>query len=293
VTRTARSTDVDEKDLPTRSLVIDGVRTPCIDAGAGEPIVFLHGYPESRLAWRHQLAALSATHRVFAADWPGWGDSERRLDVIPDYDLEVERVGRLLDALELESTNLVMHDYGGFTGLGFVTRHGRRVRRLAILNSRAQRTFPLFPWLLFGSIGVSARTPGLAALLERLPIGAMHRLLLHGYLRRGCFDRERIDRYIGWMDTAEGRRWFRHFFVHYPLAVRPELAAALPRVACPTSIIWGDSDPYNPMSIAEELAAKIPNSTLVRLAGADHFVMEERPAEVNEALLALLARPAP
>jgi pimeloyl-ACP methyl ester carboxylesterase len=277
----------------TRTITIDGLRTPCVDMGRGEPVVFLHGYPESRLAWRHQLEALSRTHRVCAADWPGWGDSERSLAITPDYDSEVERIGHLLDALEIEAANLVVHDYGGFLGLGFVARRPERVRRLAILNSRAQRTFPGVRWLLFAALGVTARSAVLGPVLERSPLAAIHFALLDRYLRRGCFDRAEVERYVGWMRTAEGKRWFRHFFVHYPLAVRGELLPSLARISCPTTVIWGDEDPYNPFAIAEELAREIPGATLVRLRGADHFVMEERPEEVNEALREWLHRPSP
>ena len=275
----------------TRTITIDGLRAPCVDMGSGEPVVFLHGYPQSRLAWRHQLAALSATHRVCAADWPGWGDSERSLRALPDYDAEVGRVGLLLDALEIEHANLVIHDYGGFVGLGFVARHPERVRRLAILNSRAQRTFPGAPWLLFAAIGVMARSPVLGPLLERLPLARMHFVLFARYFRRGCFDRAQAERYVGWMRTREGARWFRHFFVHYPLAVREDLLPSLSRIRCPTTIVWGDEDPYNPIEIAEELAREIPGADYLRLRGADHFVMEERPEEVTAALRAWLARP--
>ena len=59
---------------------------------------------------------------------------------------------------------------------------------------------------------------------------------------------------------------------------------------CPTAVIFGDRDPYLPFSTARELADGIPDAALVRLRGADHYVMEERPREVTDALLALLKR---
>lgn len=70
-----------------------------------------------------------------------------------------------------------------------------------------------------------------------------------------------------------------------------DVAARLPAVRCPVAIIWGDRDPYCPFAIAEDLARRIPGGALTRLAGADHYVMEERPDEVTRALQDLLARP--
>ncbi len=52
----------------------------------------------------------------------------------------------------------------------------------------------------------------------------------------------------------------------------------------PTAVIWGDRDPYCPAWIARELAARSPEACLDWLPGADHYVMEERPAEVLAAL---------
>jgi pimeloyl-ACP methyl ester carboxylesterase len=71
----------------------------------------------------------------------------------------------------------------------------------------------------------------------------------------------------------------------------PGLSAGLGRIDCPTAIIWGDRDRYIPFSTARELAQRIPNATLIRLSGGDHYIMEERPNEVTAALLELLARP--
>lgn len=56
-------------------------------------------------------------------------------------------------------------------------------------------------------------------------------------------------------------------------------------------MIWGERDPYIPWRTARQLVAAIPRAELVRLPGADHYVMEERPDEVSAALLDLLSAP--
>lgn len=267
-----------------RDLVVDGLRVAVFESGAGEPCVLLHGYPQSHWCWRHVTAALARSHRVFAVDWFGWGESERSLRAAPVYDQEVARVGRLLDALGLEQVNLFGHDYGGFVGLGFALHGRERLLRLAILNSRAHLTFPALPYLQFAALSALARAP----LFERLPLYEMHRRSLRRYVVNGSWSPEDLERYLGWLRTRGGRRWLAHFYRHYRVRVRPELREGCRRVDVPTAVIWGDRDPYCPLAIAEDLAARMPRAHLVAVKGADHYVVEERPAEVSAALRTLL-----
>jgi pimeloyl-ACP methyl ester carboxylesterase len=270
---------------------VDGARVHYVEAGQGEVVLLLHGYPQDHRAWRHQIGALSARYRVIAPDWLGFGRSERRLDVAPDYEAESERIGRFADQLGLSRFNLICHDYGGYIGLGYVIRHADRVLRFALLNSRAHGTFR--PWFYRFSLvqGWVARHALMRRLAALLPLAALHRRGLRRYVALGCFSEELGQAYVSWMDPPAGRRWFYHFFAHYHLPVRPELGMGLANISCPVAIIWGDRDPYIPFSTAQELSARIARATLTQLPGADHFVMEERPDEVNQALEQLLATP--
>jgi pimeloyl-ACP methyl ester carboxylesterase len=259
-----------------------------VEEGSGEPVLLLHGYPQSASCWRHQIPALAAHHRVIAADWPGFGRSDPP-DSAPAYDAEVERVGRLADSFGLDRFNLVAHDYGGFLGLGYVLRHPDRVLRLALLNTRAHTIFR--PWFYRFSLGQRWAAMHTPALVRRLPLRRLHHVALRPYRALGCFDDALEDEYLGWMDTPRGRRTFVEFFTHYHVPEVPELGAGLSRIGCPTAIIWGDRDRYIPFATARELAERIPGATLTRLRGGDHYIMEERPDEVTAALLDLLARP--
>lgn len=259
-----------------------------VEAGEGEPVLLLHGYPQSASCWRHQIPTLAARHRVIAPDWPGFGRSDPP-PTPATYDAEVERIGELADSFGLDRFNLVAHDYGGFLGLGYTLRHPERVLRLALLNTRAHSIFR--PWFYHFSRGqrwAVTNTPGLA---RRLPLSRIHQLFLRPYRRLGCWDSAIEHEYLDWMDTPQGRHTFVDFFTNYHLPVVPWLAEGLNTIACPTAVIWGDRDRYIPVRTAFELADRIPNATLTRLRGADHYVMEERPAEVTEALVELLARP--
>ena len=251
----------------------------------------LHGYPQSLLAWRHQVAPLARQARVIAPDWFGWGLSERRLDTQPRYWDEVARIGKLMDALSVERCAIMAHDYGGHLAIGFAARFPERVSHLAVLNSRAHLTFPIKAFVQFGIFCALARTAPGRALVRRLPIGAFTRAALRQEAAaRGVFDEALIEHYAGWMSSPEGRRWLAVYFQHYAIPRRRDHTGLPGDIACPVSLIWGDEDPYCPFFIAEDLARLVPHARVVRVPGAGHFVMEERPDEVLRALLNLLNR---
>ncbi|WP_156688388.1 alpha/beta fold hydrolase [Mycobacterium sp. Marseille-P9652] len=269
---------------------VDGRKVHAIAAGDGEPVLLLHGYPQSASCWRHQIPALAADHRVVAPDWPGFGRSEPPATP-PTYDNEVDRLERLVRRLGWERFNLCAHDYGGFVGLGYAIRHPERVLRLALLNTRAHGIFrPSFYRFSAGQHRI-ATSPLLSAAARRLPLAGLHHVALARYRRIGCFDTALEGEYLGWMSTPRGRRTYWEFFAHYPVPAVGWLGDGLATLRCPVSVIWGDRDPYIPFATARELAGRIPGATLTRLDGADHYVMEERPREVSDALTSLLSRP--
>ncbi|GAB3570950.1 alpha/beta fold hydrolase [Amycolatopsis endophytica] len=82
-----------------------------VEAGAGEPVVYLHGIPDSWYMWHKSMADLSATHHVIAIDLKGYGQSDKRRG---DYRHEgvAGQLASLLDVLGLGRINLVTHDRG-------------------------------------------------------------------------------------------------------------------------------------------------------------------------------------
>ncbi len=278
-----------------KHLEIDGTTLAYVERGRSdaEPIVLLHGYLGSHLSWRHLIEPLAARHRVLAPDWFGWGASGRNAELAYDYDTEVDRLRRVLDALGLGSLNFFGHDYGGFLGLGFCERHRGRVRRLALLNTRAHRSFTRRWATIFGLLGAACRSRVLGPAAASLPLGPIHRRLCQPMLSAGTFDERSLDSYVGWMsrDPAAGR-FYARFFRDYEVQPRPDLAAGLPGISCPTAVVWGGRDPYLPLMIPTELKRDIPGAALTLIDGAGHFIMEERPTDVQRALARLLERPA-
>lgn len=274
---------------PRKEIQVDGAQLSLIDAGVGPVVLLLHGYPQSLLMWRHQIPVLLNSNRVICPDWFGWGQSEKSFNIKPRYWDEVDRIGKLLDALSIESCNLIGHDYGGFLALGFAIRWPRRVTRLGIVNSRSHRSFSAPIYRRFFFLVIGARIPLVKQVLAMMPLGHIHRKMLAPFAKLDCFDETLIEHYCGWMDSPTGKKWLLHFNRYYELPARNELAQSLASIKCPTAIIWGDQDQACPWSIAKSLATTIPHNFLYRIHGGNHYIVEEKPAEVLEAIEKLIA----
>jgi pimeloyl-ACP methyl ester carboxylesterase len=96
---------------------VRGLRLHCLEAGEGDPILLLHGFPTSSHLYRNIIPTLAKTHRVIALDLPGYGLSDKPLDAPYDFDFYTNTLNDLLDALGIERTNLVVHDLGGPVGM--------------------------------------------------------------------------------------------------------------------------------------------------------------------------------
>jgi len=109
------------------------VRLHYVTAGAGFPVVLLHGWPQSCYEWRHVIPGLAARYRVIAPDLRGLGDSSRPAG---GYDKKTvgDDVWRLLQQQDIGEFFLVGHDWGGPTAYAIAAAHPDAVKKLVILD---------------------------------------------------------------------------------------------------------------------------------------------------------------
>ncbi|MDH5421139.1 MAG: haloalkane dehalogenase [Acidimicrobiia bacterium] len=126
---------------------IFGKQMAYIDAGEGDPIVFLHGNPTSSFLWRFVMAELEGHGRLLAPDLIGMGDSDKVEESGPDaYTFAEHRryLDALLDSLDLgDRIVLVVHDWGSALGFDWANRHRERVRAIAYMEAIVQ---PIARW---------------------------------------------------------------------------------------------------------------------------------------------------
>ena len=123
-------------DLPVthHTAEINGIRMHYVTAGTGEPVVLVHGFPQTWYAWRKIIPALAARHMVIAPDLRGCGDTDR-----PDAAFEkrtaAEDIHQLVQHLGVGSVNLVGHDVGTMVSYAYAAAYRSEIRRLALMES--------------------------------------------------------------------------------------------------------------------------------------------------------------
>jgi pimeloyl-ACP methyl ester carboxylesterase len=268
-----------------RRIAGDGVTLAVLDEGAGQPVLLIHGFPDSHRLWRHQMRALTgAGMRAIAPDLRGFGESGRPA-AVSDYAVgrSVADMIALLDALEIERAHVVGHDWGGAVAWVLATFAPERVEKLVVLSvphpmvlrepSMEQREKSWY-MLLFQFEGVAEE-------LLRRDDWALLRTSL-----RGNGD---LDSYIADLSRpgalTAALNWYR-------AGAHPsgELGDRrdLPPVQAPTMGVWSTGDDYLIESMpasAEHVAAPFRYE---RVEGASHWLQLDQPERVNELLLDFL-----
>src|SRR5471030_98146 len=110
--------------------------------GAGEPVVFLHGFPTSSHLWSDVVPLMPAGHRLVVLDLLGYGRSDRPLGRRVDVLAHAGRVVQVLDELRIERACIVGHGLGGGIAQSLALRQANRVSRLCLVDSVAFDRWP-------------------------------------------------------------------------------------------------------------------------------------------------------
>ena len=113
---------------------VNGIRMYYRMSGSGEPVVLLHGFPETSHAWRKIMPALAEHYTVIAPDLRGFGDSDRP-DTGYDKRTVAEDVHQLIQQLGLGPINLVSHDVGMMVGYAYASMYPSEVKRLVLMEA--------------------------------------------------------------------------------------------------------------------------------------------------------------
>ena len=272
------------------------------DASA-DPIIFLHGFPESHRTWRHQLADLARDHYVIAPDQRGFARSSKPPNV-EDYSPEkpVADLIALADALGIGGFTLAGHDWGGAIAWLAALQHPERVRRLVIVNAPHplifQRSMFDNPAQREASQYIRAfRDPNFEKMIEAMGFDhffdasfARHA----GTAKIG--DEERAIYLDQWRQPGAFTamlNWYRAATVIVPaMDETPErpafLDAPFPNLAMPVLVVWGMGDKALLPVQLEGLDELVDDLTLIEI-DAGHFVPWEKPQAVTTAIRDFLA----
>jgi pimeloyl-ACP methyl ester carboxylesterase len=258
------------------------------EAGAGKPIVFVHGYLVDGRLWDGVVDQLSDRYRCIAPDWP---IGAQQIAMNPDADLSppgvAATIASFLEALDLEDVTIVGNDSGGAMSQVLVTRHPERIGRLVLTNCD---TYENFPPGIFKTMPPLAKLPGGMTLLS-LPFrsGAISRAAFKPFTRKPI----PAELIASWMNPGLNDRGVRHDLKKVTVGMNKrytlEAARQLRGSQLPILLAWAPGDKLFPLSGAERLAAEAGNARIVQIADAGTFVSLDQPQRLGEEIAGFVA----
>ena len=311
-----------------RFVQTNGIKMRIAEMGSGPLVVLLHGWPESWYSWRHQLPALAkAGFRVVAPDMRGYGKTDAP-SAVEDYDIQklTADVTGLLDALGERNAVIVGHDWGSFVAWYCLIFYPERFRGLVAMSVPYRGRSPespieimkkatgdnFFYMLYFQEPGVAEKE------FDADPRGILSRVYVSpdspreaptvtdpkraagGMIARlgapkgppSWLTPADLDYYVGEFREAGFRGGINYYRnIHRNWETTPQLANA--QIALPVLFVAGEKDLVLRGATAEQLTATM--SKFVRdlrgvklYPGVGHWVQQERPDEVNKAVIEFL-----
>ena len=251
-----------------------GIRLHYAEQGYGEPMVFLHGWPDSWFSFSRVLRLLPAQFRAYALDQRGFGDSERAVDGYAIASLATD-VRAFLDAVGVERATVVGHSFGSFVARRLAIAHPERVARLVLIGSG-------LPALNAVTREVQERLKDLPdpvppAFAREFQAGTVHLPVPEAFFERIIFESLKLPGHL-WREVLDNLLAY-------------EDATQLVRIAAPTLVLWGDRDALFPRADQEGLVAAIPDATLKIYRDTGHCPNWERPEAVVAELCAFMETP--
>jgi pimeloyl-ACP methyl ester carboxylesterase len=254
-------------------------------AGAGDPVLLLHGLGATKGSFLPTVAALAPSFRVIALDLPGFGDSYKPLTAPYHPPFFARAVVDVLDALELDRAHLIGNSLGGRIALEVGLRHPERVGRLALLApSLAWRRGR--PWAPL----VRALRPelGLVQLAPRWAVeGVAHQILpvaTSNWVRAG------VDEFLRAYLTPRGRVAFyaaaRQIYLEEPHGAKG-FWTRLAHLQPPALFIWGTRDRLVPIGFAAHVREALPTAHHLEL-DCGHVPQIEEPEQTHAIIASFL-----
>jgi 3-oxoadipate enol-lactonase len=245
------------------------------DAGAGRPIVLLHGYPFNRSLWLEQIAALSDAYRLITPDLRGHGDSAVT-DSITINDMAADVAG-LLDTLEIERAVIGGLSMGGYVALAFQKQFPERVAALVLADTRAQADTT--------EARAGREQQAQTALREGMPPIA-EGMLSKLFAPETPATNSSVVSFVREMMLNTNPKGAAAAL--RAMALRDDHTERLGEIRIPALILIGDQDAITPPALSEEMHRLIAGSRLEIIEGAGHVSNLERPDEFNQALRTFL-----
>jgi epoxide hydrolase 4 len=265
------------------------------DPEAGELALLLHGWPQDGTSWSRVAPLLHAAgYRVVCADLKGFGRSDAPRKGYDPATL-ADEISQLIQSLGARKAVLVGHDWGGAVGLATAFRHPGRVRALVTMSSPFRQIDLTAAWHI-----PLLNLPIAPQVAFRLAGGPLTRAAIrYSAVVQEPFTDEVLDQYASSVQAAPSA-WLAYYRTLSRAAlldwgvrrVRRRASFLRPpdaphRLRVPAVVVWGELDRVTPFHLAGRVAHDL-DAGLVAVPGVGHFVHEEAPDAVADAVLGLV-----
>jgi pimeloyl-ACP methyl ester carboxylesterase len=278
----------EEHRLSFRTVRTRGGHLSTLQAGAGAPVIALHGLGATKASFLPTVAAMGEDFRMIAVDLPGFGESGKPLGAPYDPKFFAESVIDLLDALELESAHILGNSMGGRVALEVGLRTPERVGRLGLLAPslawRRERHWAPLLKLVRPELGAIQPAPRavVEAIVSRVVPGASE-----GWTAAG------VDEFLRSYLTPRGRAAFyaaaRNIYLEEPFGPNG-FWTRLPGLEPESLFVWGTEDQVVPIGFARHVTEALPFARHVELR-CGHVPQLEQPKQTHDALTKFLKGP--
>lgn len=244
-----------------------------------EVILLIHGHPDTWWSWHDVMARLSDEFYVVAIDTLGYGQSDKRLELDLTYAGVASGVGALMDAIGIQTFNLVGHDRGSVIGDHMVAIDAINPRILAYLRMQqsADRPhgYPRPNHAAMADVAFHTKPDFMRELFESAYFSVE---MSEDYLARAAWE-------YGFKGTAEAAA-VRYADASFDKELEHRLAEVFPRMTMPIVFMQGAHDPGQRPEEYFQTADKVPNGRVL-IVDTNHFIQAEDPALVARSARAL------
>ena len=274
---------------------VNGICMHFTMAGAGEPVVLLHGFPMTSYYWRKVMPALSEHFTVVAPDLRGCGDSDRPSG---GYDKRTvaEDVHQLVRHLGLGPVNLISHDVGMMVAYAYASLYPAEVRRLALTEAAlaglgledlfdAAKTPRMFHLPLFEAPNGLAE----ALITGREALFVSHMMRQQAY-DTAALDQHALDEYARHLAAPGALHGGIEYFRAHTVDAVHNREHAKTKLPMPVLTVGGTAS--FGANLEPEIRPLASNMRAIMIEQCGHYLAEERPERLAEELLRFLAEPA-
>ncbi|MEM7711383.1 MAG: haloalkane dehalogenase [Pseudomonadota bacterium] len=278
-----------------RTAEVMGSTMAYVDEGEGPAVLFLHGNPTSSYLWRNIIPYVTDDHRAIAPDLIGMGDSGKP-DIDYDYDDHAAYLSGLLDQLDLEDVVLVVHDWGSVLGMQ-IARNEKgtgRIRGIAFMEAGIPPALPAPSYEALGEANAQLFQMLRSPQGEEMVLGGNFFVeeVLGKIAVATPLSEEVMENYRAPFPTPESRRPTLAWPRQVPIGGEPvetgEVIAAngewLYSTEIPKLMFSVKPGALMPPPVVDHVRANASNLTHVALGAGVHFVQEDHPDAIGQAL---------